>query len=205
MVYTIENPNKEQLTTIRSDLEKGHLTVYPTDTIYGIGAYINDCCAVREVYRIKRRSYNKPLSVCVHDPKQLKQVAVVNETVERIIDMLLPGPYTLLLKKRNGISDILTADTDIIGVRMPDNKISRELTRDFPITATSANISDRPTPDNIPDIKKQLGDKISTYIDCGTTSNQPSTIIDLTQKKPVIKRHCMRDKLPEDILKTDLY
>lgn len=205
MVYTIENPNKEQLSNIRSDLEKGHLIVYPTDTIYGIGACINDNNAIKEVYQTKQRSYNKPLSICVHDVKQLKQVAIVNENIEKIIDMLLPGPYTLLLKKRSGISNILTANTDIIGIRIPDNKISYELTKDFPITSTSANISNKPTPNNIPDIKKQLGDKISTYIDCGITSNQPSTIIDLTQKKPIIKRQNKKDKLLDNILKIDLY
>ena len=97
-------------------------------------------------------------------------------------------------------------NTNIIGIRIPDNKITHSLTKDFPITSTSANLSNIQTPDNITDIKKQLGDNIDIYIDCGKKiKNQPSTIIDLTQQNPKIIRQHKNNELINKILKIDLY
>ena len=206
MVYIVDNPNKNELNNIRSMLGQGKLVVYPTDTIYGIGVDINNIHAVKKVYMTKKRSYDKPISICLHDITQVKEVAIVTDEIEHIINELLPGPYTLLLRKKSNIPDILTANTNIIGIRIPDNKITHSLTKDFPITSTSANLSNIQTPDNITDIKKQLGDNIDIYIDCGKKiKNQPSTIIDLTQQNPKIIRQHKNNELINKILKIDLY
>ncbi len=189
------------------ELKKGNLIVYPTDTIYGIAANIEKDEAIKKVYETKKRLRNKPLSVCVHDIKQIKGLAYVNDNIEDIIDILLPGSYTLLLKKLDTTSNLLTAKTDKIGIRIPDSSITNYLTKEFPITTTSANISEEKTPNNISMIQKQLKDNISLYIDIGTIKhNLPSTIIDLTKNKPLIIRKGQYDKqLLEKIIKMELY
>lgn len=191
----LKNPTNTELNIALTELEKGNLIVYPTDTIYGIAANIERIDAIKRVYETKKRIKNKPLSICVHDINQIKHFAYLNDEVEYVINMLLPGPYTLLLKKRETVPSILTANSDKIGIRIPDNKITHYLTKKFPITTTSANISNKETPNNIATIKEQLNDDISLYIDIGIINNNlPSTIIDLTKKKPIIIREGQGNK-----------
>lgn len=187
-------------------LKKGNLVVYPTDTIYGIAANINNVQAIKKVYYTKKRSFNKAISICFHDLDQLEEYTILTDEIKEIIEKTLPGPYTFLFKKKNNISPLLTANSDIVGVRIPNNKVAYQLTNEFPITSTSANISELPTPDNIIQIKKQLKNNIETYIDIGTLkNNQPSTILDLTGKNPVVVRKGVYDeKLLNEILKINL-
>lgn len=203
----ITNPTKNDLKYALNQLKKGHLVVYPTDTIYGIASDINNAEALKKVFEVKNRSLDKPISICLHDFEQLEQVAQMDDILKDIVHKLLPGPYTLLLKKQNTISSLLTSNSDIIGIRIPDNEICFELTKYFPITSTSANLSNKKTPNNIPEIISQLNDDISVYLDVGLIeSNKPSTIIDLTDKKPKIIRNTQKDnKLLNSILKMNLY
>ena len=203
----IKNPDNDEMDMIINELSKDNLVVYPTDTIYGIASNIHDDNAIKKVFELKNRSYDKPLSVCVHDFKQLEEVAQLNGLQRKIVKLLLPGSYTLLFKKQEDVSPLLTANTDVIGIRIPDNRISYQLTRDFPITTTSANLSNNKTPDNIQDIVDELGLSVSVYIDEGRMhDNLYSTIIDLTRDKPLIVRRgmCDEDKINR-ILKMNLY
>lgn len=202
----IKNPKSYEIEDIINELSRDNLVVYPTDTIYGIASNIYSSNAIDKVFDVKNRSRNKALSVCVHDFKQLGQVAEIDRIQKSIAKMLFPGTYTLLFRKNEDVSPLLTANSDIIGVRIPDNEISRELTKNFPITTTSANLSNSKTPDNICDIVEQLGNSISVYIDTGRIiKNTYSTIIDLTGDKPVIVRKGMCDENKMDeILKMNL-
>ena len=125
---------------------------------------------------------------------------------EKIIHQLLPGPYTLLLRKNKKISSIITGNSPILGVRIPNNTVSYELTEKFPITSTSANISNLQSPNNITQIKEQLGENIDYYIDAGTIkNNKSSTIIDLTKNKPqIIRKGVCDETLLKEILKINL-
>ena len=187
-------------------LKEGKLVVYPTDTIYGIAADINNFQAIKKVYLVKRRSFDKPLSICFHDINQLENYVLLTDEIKKILKKALPGPYTFLLEKKENITPLLTANTSIVGVRIPDNVVSYELTTDFPITSTSANISDYSTPNNILEIQKQLGNNIDVYINQGELkNNEPSTIIDLTNEKPIIVRKGICDeKVLNSILKVNL-
>lgn len=202
----IKNPSISQLDEVIEDLSTGGVIVYPTDTLYGIGVDIYNYDAVKKVFTIKSRSHDKPLSICAHDINQIKEIAETNDVINEIIDKLLPGPYTLLIKKKDVVSDVLTAGSEKIGIRIPNNEISSYLTRFNPITSTSANISDTSTPDNVQDISDQLGDKISCYIDVGRLNKEASTIIDLTSEYPSIIRKGAYDKeLLDEILEMVLY
>lgn len=197
--------NGANLEKLVEKLEEGKIIVYPTDTIYGIAASINIPEAIKKVYSTKKRSLNKPISVCFHDIEQLDSYVCLNNKLMSLVEQLLPGPYTLLLKRNNKISSALTGNSPVVGVRIPNNKVSYELTRNIPITSTSANISNQQTPNNIAEIKKQLGENIDYYIDGGIINGKASTIIDLTKDKPyVIRKGVIDEKLIKEILKINL-
>lgn len=196
----------DNLDKIIEKMLEGKLIVYPTDTIYGIAANINIDQAIRQVYVTKQRPLSKPISVCFHDFEQLNSHVCLNSKLDAIVKKLLPGPYTLLLNKKDTVSSLLTANSPVIGVRIPDNHVSYELTKEFPITSTSANITNQKTHNNITQIKGQLGDSIDYYIDAGVMNNdKASTIIDLTKDKPyLIRKGVCDEKLLNNILKINL-
>lgn len=193
--------NSDELDISLSTLKRGGVILYPTDTLYGLAVDIYNEKALKRVYSIKKRSLNKPLSICISDTSKIPKVAKINEKTLKVISKLLPGPYTILLEKQDNISDLLTANSNKIGIRIPENKICQQLSKNFPITTTSANISNNKT-ESIPNlILKQLNSDIDLILDVGSLRNQePSTIIDFTVDKPKIMRegiglNNLKDKL----------
>jgi len=181
--------SNQDLSKAFSALSNGELIVYPTDTLYGIGADIFNKKSVEKVFEIKKRSFDKPISVAVSCIEDLEKIAFVDGRVKKIIDIFLPGSLTLVLKKKN-ISDLITSGLDNVAIRIPDNKIALELLSMFgPLTCTSANISGQKTPSVISTINMQFKPQdISVYIDDGILAGKSSTILDLTCKKPKILR-----------------
>ena len=171
-------------------LKNGEVIVYPTDTLYGLGADIFSDSTVQKIYRIKNRPCNIPLSVAVSDLNELKKIAFTNDYVECLAKSFLPGKLTLILKKKKCVSNVVTAGHDKVAVRIPNDKIALKLLSKFgPLTATSANIHNKETPSNINDIKMQFKEKdIAVYLDIGELKGYPSTIVDITDKKIKILR-----------------
>jgi len=171
-------------------LSNGEIVVYPTDTLYGLGADIYNNDAVKKVFKIKKRPFNNPLSIAVSDFKELKKLAYTDKNTQILAKSFLPGKLTLILYKKNCVSDIITGNLDKVAVRIPNNKIALELLSNFgPLTATSANIHGLKTPSNIRDIKMQFKEEdIATCIDIGNLNDRPSTIVDLTNNKIKILR-----------------
>lgn len=170
-------------------LANGGVVLYPTDTVYGLGANIFDTRAVRRVFDIKQRSYIKPLSILVSDVGAIDVVAKASLGQKEIISSYLPGPYTFILNKREVVPRVVTGGLANVGVRVPDCEIACRLAGIFPITTTSANLSDDEmlsTPDEILD---QLDREVDLVIDVGELkSNRASSIIDLSSFKPRILR-----------------
>ena len=170
-------------------LADGGIVLYPTDTVYGLGANIFDNKAVRRVFEIKKRSLLKPLSILVSDIDSIDLVAKVSLGQKEILKSYLPGPYTFILEKDVIVPRVVTSGSTFVGVRVPDNELACRLASIFPITTTSANISDDEilnTPDEILD---QLGGGVDLVIDVGELNyNHPSKIIDLSRKNPKIIR-----------------
>ena len=170
-------------------LSDGGVILYPTDTVYGLGANIFNNDAVRRVFEIKQRSFLKPLSVLVSDVRAMDLVAIIPNRQKEIIREYLPGPYTFILKKENIVPRVITSGSSYVGVRVPDNEISRRLAGLFPITTTSANISDDEILSNPGEILEQLGCDVDLVIDVGDLkSNHASAIVDLSQPNPKIVR-----------------
>ncbi|OWT33828.1 threonylcarbamoyl-AMP synthase [Methanobrevibacter sp. 87.7] len=183
-----ENPDIELIYKAIDILKNDGVILYPTDTIYGLGANIFSDSAVRRIYKIKERSSKKPLSILVSNFDGLKLVAETKGK-EEIIKKYLPGPYTFILRRKRIVPSVVTSYTSKVGVRIPNNKISRLLSMNFPITTTSANISNKEVMSNPDDIMKQLKKEVDLIIDVGELKcKNPSTIIDLTKDEPKIIR-----------------
>lgn len=183
------NPENDKLKAAVDVLKNGGTVVYPTDTIYGIGANIFDTEAIQKVYSIKKRFSDKPLSACVSKIEDIHKIAYMDENMENTVEKILPGPFTIILKKKESVPSILTAGGEKIGVRIPDNKVCMELSRKFPITTTSANLSGQNVPESVEGVLKQLDDAVDLILDAGICKHGVhSTVIDMTVSPPQIVR-----------------
>lgn len=170
-------------------LADGGVVLYPTDTVYGLGANIFDNRAVKRVFNIKQRSLLKPLSILVSDIDAIDLVAKVSLSQKEVMKQHLPGPYTFILNKRKIVPRTVTSGSSLVGVRVPDNQIACKLATIFPITTTSANISDEEILSSPEDILDQLNCEVDLVIDIGElNSNTPSRIVDLSRRNPKIIR-----------------
>lgn len=170
-------------------LSDGGVVLYPTDTVYGLGANIFNNDAVRRVFEIKKRSFLKPLSILVSDVEAFDIVARVTVREKEIINEYLPGPYTFILTKEKIVPRVITSGSTHVGVRVPSNDISRRLASLFPITTTSANLSDEEVLSNPDDILEQLDCEVDLVIDVGDLkSDHASMIVDLSKTTPKIIR-----------------
>ena len=185
----IEKPEQDKIKFALNLLRDGGTVVYPTDTIYGLGVNIYDINAIKKVFNIKKRSFNKPLSVCVSQISDINSIAYLDKTKRDIINEILPGPFTIILRKKEHISNLLTAGGEKIGIRIPNNKICMELAKLFPITTTSANLSGRRPSGYVNGVVEQLDDLVDLILDGGKSENEsPSTVIDLTLNPPKVVR-----------------
>ena len=170
-------------------LKKGELIVYPTDTLYALGADIYNETAVKKVFDVKRRPYTIPLPVAVSSMREIESVAWMNKPAERISKRFLPGNLTIILKKKPSVPSIVTGGTETIGIRIPKHPIALQLlSRYGPLTVTSANIHKKKTHGVITKILKQLGTAIPVCLDDGRKEGTASTIIDLSMNTPRIVR-----------------
>lgn len=168
----------------------GGLVVYPTETLYGLGADPFNEAAVKRVFMAKRRPFDMPLSVAVSDVRMFETLGVLNPAARRLIDRFLPGPLTILVTKKPSVPDILTSGTGQIGIRIPDHPFALKLIRAAgPIVATSANRHSHPDPVTCAMAKKDLGRAVGVYVDGGRTRLQaPSTIVDVSEGRVEIIR-----------------
>lgn len=172
------------------DIANGKLIVYPTETVYGIGADIYNENAVKNLYMVKKRPFDMPLSVAVSDKAMLERVAVLNENADKLIKAFLPGPLTIIIKKQPDVPDIVTSSSQKVGIRIPDNRFALELIRKSgPIVATSANLHSRPDAVSVDEAISDFGNSVDTYVDAGQcTIGKPSTIVWLMDDQVEIVR-----------------
>ena len=186
---SIDRVDEDIISQAINVLADGGVVLYPTDTVYGLGANIFDKNAVRRVFDIKKRSYLKPLSILVHDVDSIDLVARVSRSQKELINSRLPGPYTFILNKRKIVPRTVTSGLANVGVRVPDCPIACGLSRIFPVTTTSANLSDDEMMPNPNEILEQLDCDVDLVIDVGDlNSKKASSIIDLSGFKPKIIR-----------------
>lgn len=161
---------------------QGGVIAFPTETFYGLGVKYDDRPALEKLYAMKHRSADKALPLIIGDKKGLERiVSSLTGPAEKLAEKFWPGPLTIILRARPDISELITAGTGMIAVRIPGKSFALELVRSlgFPITATSANIAGRPAADNADDVAGYFGDMLDLIIDSGKTpGGRPSTIVD---------------------------
>ncbi|MGB2841102.1 MAG: L-threonylcarbamoyladenylate synthase [Halobacteriota archaeon] len=168
---------EDQIRTAIAIIKSGGTVVYPTETVYGLGADAFSEEAVRAVYELKRRDLSQPISIAVSSFEMLHKVAYVDSESVEIITELLPGPVTVLLRKKEVVPDVLTAASEVVGVRFPDNAIATGIIEETgPITATSANVSGRNPPTCVEEVEIKAG----IIINGGKCKySMPSTVVDM--------------------------
>jgi len=156
-------------------VKNGGVIAYPTETVYGIGALATDVGAITRIYEIKGRPLSQPLSIAVSGMDMLKGVAKVE--YEDFILKFLPGPVTVILKKKAAMPDILTAGSKYVGIRWPDHKMALGLIdRVGPIVSTSANRHGEADPVTADEVKIQ----VDYVLDGGKCKySAPSTVVNL--------------------------
>lgn len=188
----INEINQESLKVVKKEIENDNLVIFPTETVYGIGANALSDKAVQKIFAVKERARNNPLIVHLKDKNEITKYAIIQNDIEKkLIDAFMPGPFTLILKKKNIIPSSVTANMDTVGIRIPINKIAHQFL-DFvnvPIAAPSANISSRPSGTRVEDIQDEFDDLVNFIIDGGESQiGLESTVVKVINNIPTILR-----------------
>ena len=166
--------------------------VFPTDTLYGLGADVFSLPALQRIFSIKGRPADLALPVLVADMDQLEAVALpMSSQARRLAQRFWPGPLTLVMHRSPDLPDLVTGGADTVAVRMPGHPVPLELARRLgrPITGTSANLSGQPDLLDLGALENQLGNLVDHIIQTGPVpAGTASTIMDVTGDAPQLLR-----------------
>lgn len=185
-------------------LSYGGTVVYPTDTVYGLGANALEDLAIKKVFNIKQRHFVKPLPMLVRNLRWADELTYINPRNRKILEKVWPGKVTVILPKKDIVPDILTAGNPV-GVRICALKFVNDLLKAFgyPLVSTSANLSgEEPTrdPEDIMALFEKASVRPTLIIDAGILpKSEPSTVLDLTGDEPKILR--VGPSRPDELLK----
>ncbi|WP_435184809.1 L-threonylcarbamoyladenylate synthase [Halobellus sp. EA9] len=178
-------------------IERGETVVYPTETVYGLGADATSAEAVERVFETKGRDRDKPLSIGVPSVAVAQRHTQPSERSLRFMRAFLPGPVTVVVERDPALSDAVTAGRDRVGVRIPDHDVALALferVAPTPVTATSANRSGAPSAVRVADLDPDLHDSVSAVIDAGEAPGGGSTVVD-PERNVVHRRGAMGDAI----------
>ena len=182
----------EELIIPAEKIKAGEIVVFPTETVYAIGTNGFDENAIRKIYEVKNRPFNKPISLLVSDLEMVKKLAKnITEEEEKLMKAFFPGPFTIVLEKSDLVPDILTSNGNTVGIRMPDDDTALNIIKlaGVPIAAPSANITGKKSGTNITDIFSDFGENVDFYVDGGESKlGIGSTIVKMVDRKPIILR-----------------
>ena len=171
-------------------LRNGGLVAFPTDTVYGLAAPVQNEKSIERLYIVKGRTHSKAIAVLLGDSDQLDQVAVdLSASARKVARHFWPGPLTMIVPRHPSLPNIL-ASLPTIGVRIPDHPVALALLKETgPLAVTSANISGKNNTMTAMQVLKQLKGRVHLIIDGGRTpGGVPSTVIDCTTPEPEILR-----------------
>ena len=175
-------------------LRRGGVIIYPTDTLYGLGADALSNEAVDKVYDIKGRDERKPIHAVFADLEMVEEYAELNDAARKLAEKFFPGPLTMVLKKKAGVTTGIGRGMETIGVRIPDNEFCIELAKALgkPYTTTSANAGGEQPELTIEKITRQLGEGtrlVDLAIDGGMLPlSAPSTVVTVATGVPAVLR-----------------
>ncbi|HHT7114885.1 TPA: L-threonylcarbamoyladenylate synthase [Bacillus cereus] len=173
-------------------LRENEAIAFPTETVYGLGANAMNDEAIAKIFEAKGRPSDNPLIVHIGTKSQLDGIVKgIPPVAEQLMEHFWPGPLTIILPRKEGISEKVTAGLNTVGVRMPDHPVALALIEEanVPVAAPSANRSGRPSPTLASHVYEDLNEKIAGIVDGGATGvGVESTVIDCTSAVPTILR-----------------
>jgi len=182
--------NPEALPRALQLLRDGGLVAFPTDTVYGLGASLQNPASIARLYQVKDREISKAIPVLLGNSADLELVAQgVSEIARRLAERFWPGPLTMVVSRRPDLPEMLSPGPTI-GARMPDHPLALDLLRQAgPLAVTSANLSGGASAVTALEVLVQLGGRIPLILDGGRCpGGSPSTVVDCTGPGPVILR-----------------
>ena len=185
-------PEISRLQECARALQDNSMAAYPTDTFYGLGGNPFARELVEKIYRVKRRSREKPLILLLGNMHQFESFTKDSPAfADRLTRVFWPGPLTLVLKASEAVPGFLQGEGETIAVRIPGCPVILELVKmcGFPLTGSSANLSGHPSPDSVQAIAPEILKQMDLVIDAGKTGTScGSTIVDCTGDHPVVLR-----------------
>jgi len=184
-----EKPEREKIEEAVHVMRRGGLVIFPTDTVYGLGASIRFPKTIRKIYRIKKRSSKKPLVFLIGFKKDVRKFTDrLSDEAKKLIRDFWPGPLTLVFTSKK---------YKTVALRMPDHKIALGLIRGSgPLAATSANLSGRKENVRLKGIENQLLKEVDLGIDGGKAPlGKVSTVLDVTRYPfKVVREGCIKER-----------
>lgn len=194
-VDNFQGISKENKENLKKSLLDGELIIYPTDTVYGLGAIIENQKSLENIYKAKTREFSSPLIALVSSVDKVDKIAYLDDEKKEILNKLAekfwPGALTVILKKKEVVPGIMVSNGDTVGVRIPNLDLALEII-DLAggiLATTSANISGEASPKSYMDLSQEIKERVNILVDGGECLiGEASTIIDLTKLKPKILR-----------------
>ena len=194
-IEKISDVGENKWQVLADEIKSGKLIIYPTDTVYGLGAIITNEQSINNVYLAKSRSFTSPLIALLSSVDKVDEVAKVTEKerelLQKLGEVFWPGALTVILKAREHIPSIMISGGDTIGVRIPNLDLSIKIIElaGGVLATTSANISGEATPRSYDELSDEIKNNVDILVDGGECKlGEASTIIDLTKDVPKILR-----------------
>ena len=166
----------KSLTELKQKILQGKIFIYPTDTIYGIGCNALDKTAVEKIKKIKSREKHKPLSVIAPSIDWIKKNCIIDDNLN--INKYFPGPYTLILKKKDPDFLPWVSITNSLGIRIPEHEFTKQIQKSgVPFITTSVNLAGEKPITKISDLMPQILNKVDYIVNAGELSGRPSTLV----------------------------
>ncbi len=194
LVLKAEPPSysPESITQAAGILRDGGVAVFPTETVYGVGANIRRVESIERVSAIKKREPSRPLMAhCASPVQMLEYVVEVPQWVQPLISRFWPGPLALILRSSEKVPPVVTGGGQTIGIRMVGHPAARDLLEELgaPIAGTSANLHGEPATSRFTSISQALLDQVDVALDAGLCGkDMPSTVLDVTRRPPRVLR-----------------
>ena len=190
-LFESNNLNYQQISNMVSN---GALIIYPTDTVYGLGASIYKEKSLDKIYKVKERDEKSPLIALLSDKKYVEKVAVINELnqekIEKLIETFWPGGLTIILDKKRIIPSNMVSNGSSVGVRIPNHKTSIKIIDICGgiLATTSANISGEPSPRSYEELSEKIKSRVEIVVDDNETPKGiESTIIDMRESPKILR------------------
>lgn len=192
-----EHPDPMSIREAAGLLRRGGLVAFPTETVYGLGANLEDPQAIQELYQVKQRPFEKQVTLHIAQASAVESQGVkVSSFARELMSRFWPGPLTLVLGRPDGST---------LGFRIPNHPVALALLKEaaVPVVAPSANLSGSAPPRTAAEVLRDLADKIDLVLDAGPTPvGIESTVLDLTTDRPkILRRGAIGEEIEKDIVR----